>query len=34
VDPAKGIGEYSPDDEYLDKEDVGEWAIWYRIMKG
>jgi len=33
-DPAKWIGEYSPDDEYLDKEDVGEWAIWYRIMKG
>lgn len=27
-------GKYYPDDEYLDAEDVGDWAIWYRILRG
>ncbi len=25
-------GQYRPNDEYLDREDVDEWALWYRIV--
>jgi hypothetical protein len=31
-DPDSWYGQYSPSDEYLDKEDVGDWALWYRIV--
>ena len=33
-DPAEWYGKYYPGDEYLDTEDVGGWAIWYRILRG
>ena len=33
-DPAEWYGKYYPGDEYLDAEDVGDWAIWYRILRG
>lgn len=33
-DPAGWYGKYYPGDEYLDAEDVGDWAIWYRILRG
>lgn len=33
-DPAEWYGKYYPGDEYLDAEDVGGWAIWYRILRG
>ncbi len=33
-DPAQWYGKYYPGDEYLDAEDVGGWAIWYRILRG
>lgn len=33
-DPATWYGEYFPTDEYLDREDVGDWAIWYRVTRG
>jgi hypothetical protein len=33
-DPSTWVGQYSPFDEYLDKEDVGEWQLWYRITIG
>ena len=33
-DPAQWYGKYYPGDEYLDAEDVGDWAIWYRILRG
>jgi hypothetical protein len=26
-------GQYYPTDEYLDREDVGDWALWYRIIR-
>lgn len=32
-DPGTWYGEYYPSDEYLDREDVGEWAVWYRIVR-
>lgn len=32
-DPDAWYGQYSPSDEYLDKEDVGDWALWYRIVQ-
>ena len=32
--PVEWYGKYYPDDEYLDAEDVGGWAIWYRILRG
>lgn len=32
-DPEKWCGEYYPTDEYLDKEMVGDWALWYRIVR-
>lgn len=32
-DPADWYGKYYPGDEYLDAEDVGDWAIWYRILR-
>lgn len=32
-DPKQWYGEYRPGDEYLDGEDVGEWALWYRIVE-
>ncbi len=32
--PAEWYGKYYPGDEYLDAEDVGGWAIWYRILRG
>ena len=32
-DPETWYGQYSPSDEYLDKEDVGDWALWYRIVR-
>ena len=25
-------GQYYPSDEYIDREDVGDWALWYRIV--
>ena len=31
-DPGTWEGQYYPGDEYLDREDVGEWALWYRIV--
>ena len=33
-DPAEWYGKYYPGDEYLDAEDVGGWAVWYRILRG
>lgn len=30
-DPKNWYGVYRPRDEYLDSEDVGDWAVWYRI---
>lgn len=33
-DPAEWCGKYYPGDEYLDIEDVGDWAIWFRILRG
>ena len=32
--PETWFGDYRPTDEYLDKEDVGDWALWYRIVRG
>lgn len=32
-DPEKWYGQYYPTDEYLDREDVGDWALWYRIVR-
>lgn len=32
-DPAQWYGKYFPGDEFLDAEDVGDWAIWYRILR-
>jgi hypothetical protein len=26
-------GQYYPSDEYIDREDVGDWALWYRIIR-
>ena len=26
-------GQYYPSDEYLDREDIGDWALWYRIVR-
>ena len=31
-DPESCYGQYSPSNEYLDQEDVGDWALWYRIV--
>lgn len=31
--PETWLGSYQPADEYLDKEDVGDWALWYRIVR-
>lgn len=31
--PAKWYGKYRPDDEYIDKERVGDWEVWYRIVR-
>ena len=31
-DPEIWSGMYYPCDEYLDREDVGDWALWYRIV--
>ncbi|MDY6857278.1 MAG: hypothetical protein SWO11_21765 [Thermodesulfobacteriota bacterium] len=31
-DPDSWYGHYHPSDEYLDREDVGDWALWYRIV--
>ena len=31
-DPGTWCGQYYPSDEYLDREDVGDWALWYRIV--
>lgn len=31
--PETWFGDYRPVDEYLDKEDVGDWALWYRIVR-
>jgi len=31
-DPQKWAGQYHPYDEYLDLEDVKDWALWYRIV--
>lgn len=30
--PETWYGQYYPADEYLDREDVGDWALWYRIV--
>lgn len=32
-DPNTWYGQYHPSDEYLDREDVGDWALWYRIVR-
>jgi M6 family metalloprotease-like protein len=32
-DPETWYGQYFPTDEYLDKEDVGDWALWFRIVR-
>lgn len=32
-DPKKWYGKYQPGDEYLDKENVGDWQVWYRIVR-
>jgi|GEM_PF-218504 len=29
--PSDWAGKYFPTDEYKDKEDVGDWEVWYRI---
>ena len=29
--PETWYGQYYPTNEYLDREDVGDWALWYRI---
>lgn len=31
-DPQLWQGQYCPSDECLDREDVGDWALWYRII--
>jgi len=31
--PVKWYGKYSPDDERKDPENVGDWQIWYRIVR-
>lgn len=31
--PETWLGSYQPGDEYLDKEDVADWALWYRIVR-
>ena len=31
-DPESWAGHYYPYDEYLDREDVKEWALWYHIV--
>jgi hypothetical protein len=33
-DPNTWYGQYNPRDEYLDLEDVKDWALWYRIVRG
>lgn len=33
-DSSQWYGQYAPTDEYLDREDVGDWALWYRIVRG
>jgi len=30
--PETWQGQYCPTDEYMDREDVGDWALWYRII--
>ena len=32
-DMKKWYGKYYPGDEYHDKEDVGDWQVWYRIVR-
>lgn len=32
-DPETWYGQYSPTDEYLDRENVGDWALWFRIVR-
>jgi len=32
-DLKKWYGKYYPGDEYHDKEDVGDWQVWYRIVR-
>lgn len=32
-DPKKWYGKYQPGDEYMDKESVGDWQVWYRIVR-
>lgn len=32
-DPETWIGKYFPSDEYLDKEDLRDWMVWYKIIK-
>ena len=31
--PTKWYGKYQPGDEYRDKENVGDWQLWYRIVR-
>jgi hypothetical protein len=31
--PEAWFGNYQPTDEYLDREDLGDWALWYRIVR-
>ncbi len=32
-DPNKWFGNYSPKGEYINKEDMGNWQVWYRIVR-
>lgn len=32
-DPETWVGKYYPSDEYLDKEDVSDWMVWYKIIE-
>lgn len=32
-DPNKWYGKYQPGDERFDKENVGDWQVWYRIVR-
>lgn len=33
-DPASWAGEYGPDDDPIDPEDMENWRVWYRIEAG
>lgn len=33
-EPSKWYGEYAPTADYLNRRDVADWAVWYRIVRG